>query len=201
LKNAYGKFETDYWMLSIQEASEWLKQDIAIGERGKSTTIATNCMYPATVYLNDSIRGIKTKYVRYYDRSEHQWDYALYYSRFVDRWQLQNGIWPPKGTIHTIQADGIPLCAIVKRENTEDYLGFEASKMNDQSCAIEHFTNAMEYDPNNEKVALALSIIYFKSGQLDKAEKALSQSLKIYPDNPAAQIVLNAMLTERQKTR
>lgn len=36
---------------------------------------------------------------------------------------------------------------------------------------------------------------------MDKAQKALNQSLNIYPDNPAAQIVLNAMITEKQKTR
>jgi hypothetical protein len=199
LKKAYGNFETDYWMLSIKEASKWLKQHEHIGSGGKSCVIATNCMYPATIYLNDPAKGIRTDYVRYYERSEHRWDYALYYSRFVDRSQLLNLTWPPKGTIHTIEADGIPLCAIVRRENIEDYLGFESVAKNDVNGSIEHFNNALIYDPDNERVSLALSLIYLKIGQLDLADKAIRQSLKVYPDNPASINAFNSIQAERQK--
>ena len=43
------------------------------------------------------------------------WNYALLMSRERSSEELKTG-WPPPGTIHTIDADGVPLCAVVKNE-------------------------------------------------------------------------------------
>ena len=95
--------------------------------------------------------------------------------------------------------DGIPLCAIVKRENIDDYLGYSATAKNDPVAAIRHFSKALEYDPFNEKAAMALSIIFLSVGQPDLAEKALNQSLNSFPDNPGAQEVMNKIQASKKK--
>lgn len=199
LKKAYGKFETDYWMLSVKEAADWIKLHEESRPKDSTITIATNCFYPSRVFLGDSLLGIKTAYVRYYDRGEKLWDYGIFYSRFVNQYQLSHHIWPPKGTIHTIDADGIPLCAIVKRGNIDDYLGYSATAKNDPVAAIRHFSKALEYDPFNEKAAMALSIVFLSVGQPDLAEKALNQSLNSFPDNPGAQEVMNKIQASKKK--
>lgn len=185
IKKAYGNFETDYWMLSVKEASEWLRNHEKIDQRKREITVSTNCMYPAQVYLGDPAGKIKVGYTPYYGRSEIKWDYALFYSRFIHRNQLLNGAWPPKGSIHIIKAGGIPLNAVVQRENQEDYLGFEALKKSDFQSAIKHFEAALQYAPANETVSYAIAELYKNTCQYDKAEQAIELSLISYPDNPA----------------
>ena len=77
IKKAYGNFETDYWMLSVKEASNWLINHERIDKiKNKKSNITTNCMYPAQVFLNDT-NSIALSYSRYYDRNEKNWDYAI----------------------------------------------------------------------------------------------------------------------------
>ncbi|MEO5582207.1 MAG: hypothetical protein ABIR66_05920, partial [Saprospiraceae bacterium] len=197
LNKSYGNFETDYWMLSIQEGSQWLKDHEHIGEN-KPAVIATNCYYPADIYLTDSSKNIKTIYTRYYERSNSDWDYALFYSRFVDRDQLLNHTWPPKGTIYTVQAEGIPLCAIVKRENKEDYLGMEVYRKNDFESAIKHLVTASDYDPMNETVAMVLANVYKNTCQYQKAESTIVRSLRSRPINPEAYAILKSIQEENK---
>lgn len=196
-KKAYGNFETDYWMLSVKEASDWLIQHEKIDRQNKLFTVTTNCMYPAQVYLKDSAKNIRVTYTNYYDRSFKSWDYGIFYSRFVHRNQLLNQTWPPRGTIHLIKADGIPLCAVVRRENRDDYLGFEALKKGDALNATRHFLAALDYAPDNETVSYALAEIYKNGCLYEKAEEMIQQSLTAFPDNPAALQLLKNIKSEK----
>ncbi|MDZ4710343.1 MAG: tetratricopeptide repeat protein [Saprospiraceae bacterium] len=197
VKKAYGNFETDYWMLSVKEAAEWLIQHEKIDRQNKSFTIATNCMYPAQVYLRDTSKHIKLIYTNYYDRSSKPWDYGIFYSRFVHRNQLFNHTWPPRGTIKIIKANGIPLCAVVRRENQDDYLGFEAIKRGDAPTAIKHFLAALDYAPDNETVSYMLADIYKNNCLYEKAEEMIQQSLAAFPANLAALQLLEDIKTEK----
>ena len=199
IKKAYGNFETDYWMLSVKEASNWLINHERIDKiKNKKSNITTNCMYPAQVFLNDT-NSIALSYSRYYDRNEKNWDYAIFYSRFVNRSQLRNRTWPPKGTIHTIKTGGVPICAVVKRENYNDYLGYEALKKGDHLKAITYFQSYLAYDQFNETVSLTLADIYKNNCLYEKAEELIKQSLQAYPDNPVAKNLLKEVEYEKSK--
>lgn len=197
VRKAYGNFETDYWMLSVKEAAEWLIRHEKIDRQNKSFVVTTNCMYPAQVYLKNSSKNIKLSYTNYYDRSTIPWDYGIFYSRFVHRNQLFNHTWPPRGTVKIIKANGIPLCAVVRRENQDDYLGFEAIKKGDAQAAIKHFLAALDYAPDNETVSYMLADIYKNNCLYEKAEEAIQQSLAAFPDNPAALQLLEHIKREK----
>ncbi len=49
LKNMYGKYETDYYMLGIKPAAEWLLANEHLGN--KKVVISTNCVNPLLAYL------------------------------------------------------------------------------------------------------------------------------------------------------
>lgn len=194
---AFGNFETDYWMLSIKEGAQWLKEHERLGEPGHPAIVATNCFYPADIYLTDSLKQVKTVYTRYYERTNEDWDYALFYSRFVDRDQLLNHTWPPKGTVYTIQTEGTILCAIVKRLNKEDFLGAEAWRKNDIESAILHLKKANESDPANESVAMLLANAYKSTCQYMDAERTIISSLRSRPANPEAYDILKSIQAEK----
>ncbi|HNX69525.1 MAG TPA: glycosyltransferase family 39 protein [Candidatus Omnitrophota bacterium] len=112
LRGAYGRYDTDYWGNSLKEASEWLtdyykrhKMKAPIRVRWDGELISS------AYYL---IRGLGPSYL-VSDDSNPAWDFWLSLSRKAAPQRLQNGEWPPRyATIHTVETDGVPLCAIVK---------------------------------------------------------------------------------------
>ncbi|MBN4049702.1 tetratricopeptide repeat protein [Bacteroidales bacterium AH-315-N07] len=184
IDGAYGYYETDYWMNSIKQASEWLIKSEKLNEIDKPIIIATNCWYPAKVYLGNISDKIKVVYTKYYHRKKIEWDYGLFISRFVNKNQLQQNIWPPKiTTIHTIKADNSPLCAILKNEDNSTMLGHEALKNEERLKSIEYFKKAIKYDPYNEDAFQNLGLAHIFLENFDEAIKYLTKSVEIYSDN------------------
>ena len=48
------------------------------------------------------------------------WDYAVVANSYIPPGQLQNRIWPPENAIHVVYADGVPVCAVLKRQTWDD---------------------------------------------------------------------------------
>ena len=67
LKNMYGKYETDYYMLGIKPATEWLMKNENLLD--KKVVIGTNCSYPLLAYLYLShYKNLPYKYDQVYER-------------------------------------------------------------------------------------------------------------------------------------
>ena len=112
---------------------------------------------------------------------------------------MLNHTWPPKGTVYTVKADGVPICAVVKRDNREDYLGFQALEKNDAISAMKHFLAALKYDFNNETVSSKLAELYKNQCLYEKAADMALQSLNAFPSNPATMNLLEEIKYEQQK--
>ena len=67
LKNIYGKYETDYYMLGIKPATEWLLSHEQL--QNKKVVISTNCVNPLLAYLYlDHYKTEPYKYERPYEQ-------------------------------------------------------------------------------------------------------------------------------------
>lgn len=111
LRGAYGRYETDYWGNSMRLGSEWLARHYrAEGLQQPILVRSDGELISSAYYL---IREIGNSYA-VSPKDFPDWDYWIALSRGVASDQLRNGDWPPPGTIHTVEADGIPLCAVVK---------------------------------------------------------------------------------------
>jgi glycosyltransferase involved in cell wall biosynthesis/tetratricopeptide (TPR) repeat protein len=67
LKGMYGRYETDYYMLGMKPATEWLIKNEHLDT--KKAIVATNCIYPVIGYLYQAqYKNIPTKYDRIYER-------------------------------------------------------------------------------------------------------------------------------------
>ncbi len=216
LKGMYGRYETDYYMMGIKSATEWLLKNEHPDT--KNAAVLTACTFPmiATLYhenyknlpakyekiyerfadfRHDSLYDYYKKtypdfkdniqvpydYVRYYDRYQRDWDYYITFSRFVDASQLSTGNWPPAETIHTIEVDGVPIAAILKRKTKKDYEGFQLMKAKKYDEAKVKFLEAIQEFPKNEQVWEVLSELYAGEGKADSAIYAGRIVLKTYP--------------------
>lgn len=181
---AHGYYVTDYWMIGVREAAEWLVEEENIGSQGP-VVVATDCHYPASTYLNALTDNVQVVYMRYYGRTEKDWDYGIFYSEYVKPSQLQSGLWPPDGTIYTVEAGGAPIVAVVKRQNKLDYQAMQLSAAGKFAESVPVFEKALQSNPNNEALYAGLGLAYLNTGQMEKAKAAFSSAVQKMPDDPS----------------
>ncbi|MBA3830243.1 MAG: tetratricopeptide repeat protein [Taibaiella sp.] len=182
---AYGYYETDYYMNSVKQASYKLANIAGLYNTKDTIVVATNAIEPVQHYMQTINPRIQCVYVRYYQRYDKKWDYALLYTRFIDKDLLQNGYFPPTGTIATIKADNTPLCAILKN-NTESQLAYQADKYfesKDYTNAVIFYQKALSADPKNETAYDNYAISLANLSRIDEAIGAVNQSLKFTPSS------------------
>ncbi len=186
-KGAYGKFETDYWGLSVRQGIEWMEQQgILKPDMQEKVIIATNMYYPAAKLLAKYGDKVTLKYLKWERRCDDAWDYGLYPTRFIDGDALQTGKWPPDNAVHTVMAGGAPILAVLKDSNKNCALGMAALQLGDYNSAIERLRKEVETVPDNELAWANLAQAYLNTNQLEEAKAAAEKVLSIYPDDVQA---------------
>jgi tetratricopeptide (TPR) repeat protein len=196
INGAYGNFETDYYSNSCRAAAEWIAQQ----EPNKKVLIGINNEPLTASYYGHRINpNLDFFWVREYEEFKPRWDYLILTSRTYSKNELLNGAFPPKGTVHVIKADDVPLCVIVKRENNYMPDGYEALARRSADSAIMFFNKAVAYDPMNEEAHRMLGTAYLFSNRFTEAEKALKKCIEIYPENYSGYSMLGQVWYTQQK--
>ncbi len=177
IKGAYGTFEMDYYYHSLRDGAEWLIEN----ELGNDTIIvATNHSRISEYYFRNHPQ-VKVEYCRYYEKSKNEWDYAIWANTHITPKQLHEGYWPPKHTIHTMDVDGVPIGAVVRRISGEDLKGFNAYKKNQLNEAKKHFKNFLKVYPECEQVLEGYANIMLRERKPDSTLVYADSSLYYNP--------------------
>lgn len=183
IKGAYGSYETDYWMNSIRESSDWFHKKSGLLIGSQKIIVATNCIEPVKYYFRNDTAKVQVIYVRYYSRGEKDWDYGIFYSRFIDQSQLKNKSWPNTHTIYEATADGVPLSIVVERKDKSDFYAVNAMDAKNYAAADSLYAKAVQYDPKNEEALAGLGTAQLQLNEPARAIQSLTQSLQVYPAN------------------
>jgi len=179
LKGAYGNYETDYYYHTMREGAEWLQEYLKSKPKTGETIVAGN--FPSQWYFRND-KDIKFIYFSYPNRSEYNWDYMIVANSYFSPFQLKNKRWPPANAIHTIYADGVPVCAVLERLTKDDRAGIQALEKGDYINSALLFRNALELDPQNELICYKFAEALLGSGQTQQAEEMLLKCLEMNPD-------------------
>jgi tetratricopeptide (TPR) repeat protein len=183
-KGAYGNYEMDYYANSARQAAEWIANN---EPKGKKLVIGTNneplCVNYYATQINDSIQ---TVWMRDYEEEKQFWDYQVLTSRTYSKTQMNNGGYPPKGTVYTVDVDGVPIAAVVKRQNYYMPLGYKAIDNKQIDSAIYYFSKAVEWDNKNEENVRMYGFALMLGNRFDEADKAFDKSIELYPENYSA---------------
>jgi tetratricopeptide (TPR) repeat protein len=179
LKGAYGNYETDYYYHSMREASEWLQEYLK--NKPDTGQIIVGANFPIQWYFRNQKR-IKFVYFPYQNRSLYNWDFSIVANSYISSWQLKNKLWPPANTIHTIFADGVPVCAVIERVTKDDFLGIQELKKGDNIKSALLFQKAFELDPQNELICYKFAESLITLGEEEKARQMLEKALENNPD-------------------
>lgn len=187
MDKVYGNYELDYYHASHKEATEWLidylNENKAWGNKDKPVVIVSNFTKATDYYLRkEDPEQFKVLYSRYYEKNQNNWDYFIMNNTYINAFHVKNGLYPPKGTIHTIDLNGRPICAIIKRPSNEDVQGFDQYKKGQYAEAISKFETYLQVDPAESSVLNALANCYMMLGQNDKAAQYAQQAVQYYPE-------------------
>jgi len=187
LKGAYGNYETDYYYNSMREGAEWLQEYLKNKTNNAETVVGAN--FPCPWYFRNN-KALKLVYFQWQNRSEYNWDYVLVANSYISPFQLKNKIWPPSNAIHTIFANGIPICAVVERVTKDDLAGIREQNKGDNIKSELLFENAVELDPQNELICYKFAEVLLTNGKEDQANQMLIRCLEINPEYEKALVLL-----------
>ncbi len=179
LKNAFGNYEADYYFHTIKPAAEWLKNHLRkTGER--DVILASN--FETAWYFRDSEVVVQHPYTNYYNKEYLDWDYGIFAAAYLYKATIDKQLWPPKGTIHTINVEGVPVCAVVKRPTNATYEAVKAMGAGHYEKADSLLAVAIAKDPNNENSWLQAGLLSLKMGNTEEALLDMEETLHILPN-------------------
>jgi tetratricopeptide (TPR) repeat protein len=181
VKGAYSNYEMDYYYHGVRSATEWLLNHLEENDLNEDIILATNFAHTVKYYTRN-YDNIKVVYIRYYDRGNSDWDYAILANSYINPYHLKRNTWPPKNTIHRVEVDDVPVGAVVERKDKSDFLGHQALQNRNYKLAEKKLKEALALDPNNEAAALNLTTVYVQTNQHDKAIAQANKLLKVYPN-------------------
>ncbi len=184
ISHAFGRYETDYWGVSVRQAVEEMEKRSLIPAAGeKPLEVVSSFWYNASLYLRKYGDRVHTDYVRYNDRFSKSWDYGIFPSRYLRGPHLLSGNWPSSRSIATVNAQGVPLTAIYKAGGEDVFRAAQAVKSKDWATAIPLLQEEVKAHPDNEWAWQSLAMAYLNSSQPPKAKEAAEELLKVAPDN------------------
>lgn len=197
LKGAYGKYETDYYYHSMREGSEWLINHLTEEKPQRNIRVGGN--FPIQWFFR-YYPNIDFSYFQYSNRSTANWDYAIVGNSYIHPDQLKNGNWPPENAIHTIYAEGVPVCTVLKRQTYDDLRGIKALDEGNWEEAEQRLSKALKIDHTNELIHYKLARALLEQGKDSAAREVLIQCMDIHPEYEPV-LMLLADLSEKQGKR
>lgn len=182
INGAYKHYETEYWCNSMKQATEWLIENGNLSEEEKTRVAANFEINSAQYYANKYPERVQILWTRENEKYKEKWDYAFFGTRGMPQ-ALIEASFPPKGTIHMIKADTVPLLAIVKREH--DYIAeaFDLRDAGKRQEALEMAEKAVEFDPQNVEGQRIKGMLQIDLNINDDAIKTLSKVIQLNPDD------------------
>ncbi len=189
MKGAHGNFEEDYWGISVRQAVERMEKEGLLKAKpdGKPLVIASSFSYNLDKHVGKEYDGkVITTYVRYNQRYNKDWDYGIFPSRYVRGPQLREGVWPPSQKIFSIDANGVPLTAVLSAGDKDVFRGEQLSKEANFTAAAEAYQLEIAKYPDNELAWIGLSNAQINLQQFPAALESARKALEIAPENLSA---------------
>lgn len=197
LKGAYGKYETDYYYHSMREGTEWLINHLNEVKPKRNIRVGGN--FPIQWFFR-YYPNIDFSYFQYTNRSSENWDYAIVGNSYIHPDQLRNGMWPPENAIHTVYADGVPICTVLKRQTYDDYRGIQALENGNSEKAVKLLSKAVKIDSENELIYFKLARALLNLNKTDDAISVLKRGMDIHPEYEPALLLMGNIAEQKGNT-
>ncbi len=162
----------------------YFKQESIITEQELNEEVARirEEQKPINEEINE-LRKIRVQWSREQQWNKDDWDYAIWTNRTLSPTQHTNGYFPPKGTVHTIEIDGVVVAAVVKRENKNIFEANALMKKGQYAEAEKLLTDYIAYDSMEEEAYRTLAYIKLLQQKWDDCIELCNKSIEICPES------------------
>lgn len=169
VKSAYFNYETDYYYNSVKQAADWFKKnELPKIPKDKKIILGSNASHILLEYFR-GVDNVEVRYIRFYERSMHDWDYGIFHRALVPGEMIENQSWVVNGTLFTAEVKGLPLCIVAKRLSKLDLEAFDLFKQDKTLDGIEKLIQYNKIDRKNEIVNNVLAQYFTARGREDIA--------------------------------
>ncbi len=183
IEGAYGNYELDYYLASLKPSADYLAAEVLSKNPDKKIKIVSYGMDQVKYYLRN-YPNAQVGFTRFDDRSEKTWDYAVFYNAYMDQHRLQNGYYPPIGTVFAPEVDGKAVGCVVKRPSMDDYNGIQALiKENNTDKSIGLLKSYLNTDSTSSEVLFYLANAYANKTMDDSALYFANKSAQAFKEN------------------
>lgn len=189
VKNAYGKYELDYYYHSTRRATEWVMQnaDVSALKPGEKIKVATWHLPSVSYYLKKDTAHFRPVFSRIYQMGNNDWDYAVFTITGMNPdWITNKEMFPPVNTVHVEEVNGKPICIVLERADRNDLEGYRAMRAGKPDSAKMYFYRALAYNPYNEQALENLADLYLNENRADSAFAIASFWASNVPSNVTA---------------
>lgn len=193
IKNAYGKYEMDYYYHSTRRATEWVMEnaDVSDLKSGEKLKVSTWHVSSVAYYLKKDTVHFRPVFSRIYQMGNNDWDYAVFTVTGMNPdWITNPKMFPPVNTVHVEEVSGLPICIVLKREDRNDLYGYQAMRAGKNDSAKMFYYRALKYNPYNEQALENLADIYLNENNADSAFALASFWVSNVPSNITALSIL-----------
>jgi hypothetical protein len=111
LAGARGKFDTDYWGLSMREGMEWINENVKAGE----VVVSSYELHSSKMFANPDLPV--ADYPSYEKSvSAKNWKFPQFYYIAKPRWDYQEKL-PECPIVHMVKRQNVPLTIVKKCSN------------------------------------------------------------------------------------
>lgn len=167
---AYGNYEVDYYYNSVKQCTDWfIEKELPKYKPEDTVVLATNAAHLLFPYMA-KYKNVKITYVRFQERDQQPWDYALFHIALIPLEEIQAEKWLPPTTVYAAKVKGKPLSALIKRPSQNDLLGFKALQSGNREEAVRYFLKYLEQDSTNINILSMTARVMMEMGKIDSAE-------------------------------
>jgi tetratricopeptide (TPR) repeat protein len=157
---AFGNYEIDYWGISSREAVEWIDKNTP--NKSKEDPILIKMHYGNRVKVTNYFDSLGT--MAYFEGdASYGFDYEIIYTAQAKHDKHLLDQWPPKNTVYEVNANGLPLCAVVKAETLEELI------------------TRLRTEASTENNYIELSLFLYKSGEYIECINESKKGLRSFP--------------------
>ena len=183
VKGAYGNYELDYYYNSARKAYDWLEEHEGANIRSSRDSLRLGSDCRKHFVFNYNATGklpLKITDADFFTQNKSNWDYAVFFTRHLDKQELQGRYFNSPKIIHRIMADGVPVCVILKNDTDRyGYKGHVALAAGDTTTAEACWKKALARYPADNELWADLTLMYLNANRLDEARWAIDNALKI----------------------
>ncbi len=186
VKNAFGKYELDYYYHSMREATEWVINNASPKEDGSKTIIGSWHLESTSYFLRNDTARFGTRFVRWNQRYNYDWDYLVFPITGISGQYLKGPAFPPADCVYTVNVDDTPIAVVLKRQTKDDFAAAELMKNGQIDTAVTLFENVLKQNPFNETALSSLAEIALQKNENDKVIQYAGRMLEADSSNTQA---------------